>query len=491
VIKREHLAGGACQAPFNKEIKDMAQAVVSGIIRMLGDLLIQESVFLYGVSDQIELVKLQLHQMQCFLKDADSNKKKDERLKGWVKDIRDVAYETEDAIDTFLCQIALKQRKGVRVLKMFSEKPAEVLARHQLGEKISKIQTKLKIISEGRTTFGIENLGEEKNETRSVIRVSMNPDNDHDYDIVGFQDAKTNLISQLVATSSEQRRRVVSIVGQGGLGKTTLAQKIFSDNRIKEHFDVTIWLTISSDIKIADILKKAIQKLGSAVNKDVENDEEFLLEEMKHVLGNKRYLIVLDDVWTKDFFSLFARAIPDAGNGSRVLMTSRSFDVARRADPGNMPYKLQFLNDDESLKLLLGKAFPHQDGTSKLFIGEDLLDVAKQITKLCGGLPLALVVVGGLLSVKNPTYDDWNRVLRTINWQSDGTECMEILAMSYQDLPYPLKLCFLYLACFPEDYEIHKGPLTRMWIAEGFIQHDGRGEIEDEAELCLEELAQR
>jgi NB-ARC domain/Rx N-terminal domain len=467
----------------------MAEAVVSVLVYKLSDLLIGEAVFLNGLKDQIELVMLQLHQMQCFLKDADTKQNKDERVKGWVKHIRDIAYETEDAIDTFLGEIAPSQRKGAGIMKVFVRQPAELFARHKLGENICKIQAKLKIIFEGRLTFGIENLGGERRKLRSVVRGVLNPDKD-DYEIVGFKDEKRNLIDQLIASGSVQRRQVVSIVGQGGLGKTTLAQKIFNDNEIKTHFDVAIWLTISSEFKLVDILRKGLRKLGTAISKEKENDEEFLLEETKRVLGDKRYLVVLDDVWEKDFFALFRRALPDVGNGSRVLMTSRFLSAAVRADPGSTPHELRYLDERESLQLLLAKAFPH-NAVSICFTHNDVVGVAKQLARKCGGLPLALVVVGGLLSTKAPTYNDWNRVLQTIDWQSDGGECMQVLATSYQDLPYTLKQCFLYMACFPEDYDIHTATLIKMWIAEGFIKTEGRWTLEDASERYLEELTQR
>ncbi|KAJ4794010.1 hypothetical protein LUZ62_045256 [Rhynchospora pubera] len=369
----------------------MLPAVISGVVNKMGDLLIQEGMFLYGVRDQIELVKLQLHQMQCFLKDADSKQKKDERVKGWVQNIRGVAYETEDAIDTYLCEIAPTQWNGVGVFKKFALKPVELSARHRLGEKISMIQMKLKIISEGRTTFGIENLGDERSETKAVAKGAVNND---DCEIIGFQDAERSLMTQLVASVSDQRRRVVSIVGQGGLGKTTLARKIYNSKEVKEHFDITLWLTVSSDFKIIDILKEGIRKLRSVDHKEKESNEQFLLEEMKNILGAKRYLVVLDDVWGMNFYDMFRKALPDGYNSSRVLMTSRSSDVAKQADPGSMPYKLHFLNDDEGLKLLFSKAFPHESAASSCHVGLELIDVAKNIARLCGGLPLALVVVG-------------------------------------------------------------------------------------------------
>ncbi|XP_078175593.1 putative disease resistance RPP13-like protein 3 [Carex rostrata] len=153
------------------------------------------------------------------------------------------------------------------------------------------------------------------------------------------------------------------------------------------------------------------------------------------------------------------------------------------------PYKLNFLDDKESLDLLLKKALSYQE--SKEECPSDLHVLACELSKKCKGLPLALIVVGGILLNKECTYPVWNRVLQTMDWYTKGKDCMQVLAMSYEDMPYHLKACFLYLASFPEDYEISANRLIRMWVAEGFIPLEGRATMEEIAEDCLEELFQR
>ncbi|KAJ4794375.1 Disease resistance family protein [Rhynchospora pubera] len=464
----------------------MAEAAVSGIIIKLGDLLFGEVVFLYDVSNQMELVKLQLHQMQCFLKDAVSKQKKDERVKGWVRDIRDVAYETEDAIDEYLWVVARSRLKHVGFFEKCFRKPFEIYARHKLGKSICKIQIRLNIISQGRTIFGIKNLDDERSDRRPMLRGPWVPDDD-EYEIVGFKNNQRSIISQLIAGKRTPRRQIISIVGQGGLGKTTLAHKVYNSKEVKGYFDERIWLTVSIEFNLNVLLKKVLDKLGKPIHKETENDDEYLLVEVKLSLRQKRYLIVFDDVWTFESIDQFQKALPNDSNGSRVLMTSRFSNIAKRADLGSITHELQFLNEEESLQLLLAKAF--FPSTSN--ISDDLIELAKKLAKKCGGLPLALVLIGGLLSMRAPNYNDWYRVLQTMDWKSNCIECMKVLGTSYEDLPHSLKPCFLYFGCFPEDTDIGASALMRMWIAEGFIQSDGRGTLEDTAECYLEELIQR
>ena len=150
------------------------------------------------------------------------------------------------------------------------------------------------------------------------------------------------------------------------------------------------------------------------------------------------------------------------------------------------------LGEKESWELFLKKTFPF-GSTSAVVCPAELEDLGKKITEKCKGLPLAIVVSGGLLSRKEKTESSWKKILESMEWHlSQGPEsCLGILASSYSELPYFLKACFLYCGIFPEDCEIKAGKLIQMWIIEGFVQRRGEEMVEDVAEDYLEELIHR
>ncbi|KAJ4760912.1 Disease resistance protein (CC-NBS-LRR class) family protein [Rhynchospora pubera] len=409
----------------------MTEAIIAAAIKKLADVLIKEACSLHGVDGKISEVKLQLGQMQRFLKDANSKSKGgDERVKAWVSDVRSVAYETEDAIDKFLFEA---------IYLRFGFIPSRILARRTLGQKIYKIQAKLRIISESRTTFGIQEFSQDR--CQPSFKRHVLPDVDKD-DVVGLEDQKQEVIDLLLHRQDNQIRLVVTIVGPGGLGKTTLAQKVYSSSTVKSHFDLCLWITVSKDFNLVDILKKMHQKLAgyTEVKGETEGDKViYLLGEVNVLLKMKKYLIVLDDVWSEDVFIQLETGLVDIGNGNRVLMTIRFLNVANRADSTGV-YHLRFLNESKSLELFLKKALQTRDPSPEC--PDELLDLARKLVKRCDGLPLALIVLGGLLSIKPPTHRDWSRMVERLDWHIVGRECMEILATSYDDLPYFLKSCF-------------------------------------------------
>ena len=202
----------------------------------------------------------------------------------------------------------------------------------------------------------------------------------------------------------------------------------------------------------------------------------------------------MDDVWDREVWRIFGKHLPDEGNGSKVLITTRNREVADAADPdqANRAYELRFLNQEESWDLFLSKAIPIQN--ERIACTGRLEKLGRQMAAQCGGLPLALVVMGGLLSQKRRSIAEWKRVSRSMVWQDEGEGhfCMRILRLSYLDLPYHLKWCFLYLCAFPEDYQIESDRLMRLWIAEGFIEERGDTQtLEETAEIQLEKLVER
>lgn len=217
--------------------------------------------------------------------------------------------------------------------------------------------------------------------------------------------------------------------------------------------------------------------------------EEELVNKLHNVLAEKRYLVVLDDIWGMEVWDGLKHAFPRGKKmGSKIMLTTRSWEVASHADACSYHHELRPLTNDESFRLLCNKAFPGANG-----IPSELETIAREIVEKCCGLPLAVVVVGGLLSRKLKSSGEWARELRNIrgNLLEDQEKVARILALSYNDLPSPLKSCFLYLGLFPQGVNIQTKRLIRLWVAEGFLPQEGEETAEDVAQKYLKELIDR
>ncbi|KAJ4752102.1 Disease resistance protein RPP13 [Rhynchospora pubera] len=202
-----------------------------------------------------------------------------------------------------------------------------------------------------------------------------------------------------------------------------------------------------------------------------------------------RYLLVFDNVGHEEFWREIAKFLPDKKNGSRVIITTRLKNVAMMADKTYPPYELPPLNDDEILEIFLKNVDPknqHCSDTSPLH------SIAKQFAAYCKGLPLAVVVLSGLVATRPYNFHEWRKLSKTISWNVDGRACIDIIAKSsYENLPQAEKLCFLYLAAFPGGTLIDAKSLCRLWVSEDLIQPEERRTLEETAENILNDLVQR
>ncbi|KAL5998266.1 hypothetical protein ACLOJK_009205 [Asimina triloba] len=470
---------------------EMAESIVTLFLEKIAELVEQEASLLLGVGQQVRLLQGELEWIRSFLKDADEKRKDNERVKVWVGQIREIAYDAEDIIDTFILRI--EHRRQQQSWQRYVPSIKIVILRHRLRQKIEAINMRVERISANKSKYGIEGLqtGESSSsghEGFSLWKAKRAPLVE-EVDVVGFEDDAMALTRQL--TDGNGRRSVVSIVGMGGLGKTTLAKKIYNSTHVKRHFNFHSWVYVSQKYRIKELLFEITKSFMSLTKEQIDNlSVEDIRSELFAHLRNKKYLIVIDDIWSTEAWDGIEAALPEGMNGSRVMLTTRKKNVALHADECSIPHELRFLKDEECWELLCKKAFTRNVSRS---CPPDLEEFGRAIASRCGGLPLAVVVLGGLLSRKEKSPHEWGKVLKSITWQlrEGESQITRILALSYDDLPYYLKSCFLYLGVFLEDSEIRTITLFQLWIAEGFIHERGEEAMEEVAEDYLQELIQR
>ncbi|XP_058192290.1 putative late blight resistance protein homolog R1A-10 [Rhododendron vialii] len=308
--------------------------------------------------------------------------------------------------------------------------------------------------------------------------------------VVGFEEERKILMEQLHSNGEGGRLEIISIVGPPGGGKTTLAKEVYQDPLTLYAFQILAWVVVSQDYDknmkrdmLISILKSASQENHGEYEK---SSTDMLGEKVHKCLKGRKYLIVLDDIWSIEAWNDIKRSFPNECKGSKVLFTSRQL-VVQSNDDGCV-HRLAPLHESCSWELLQKKVFGMK------CCPPQLVDIGKQIAKKCEGLPLAIVAIAGILATKDKTLDVWEEVAKHLSSiiAKNQEGCMEILELSYNHLPLHLKACFVYIGGFPEDYQISVRELIWLWIAEGFIQKSERGKsLEAIAKDYLNDLINR
>ncbi|XP_049392153.1 disease resistance protein RPP13-like [Solanum stenotomum] len=467
----------------------MADAFVSFAVQKLGDFLIQQVSLRTSLRDKVTWLRNELLFIQSFLRDAELKQCGDLRVQQWVFEINSIANDAIAILETYSFE-AGKRASRLKACACICRKEKKF---YNVAEEIQSLKQRIMDISRKRDTYGITNINNNagdqgpSNQVTTLRRTTSYVD-DQDYIFVGFQDVVQTLLSELLKAGS--RRSVLTIYGMGGLGKTTLARNLYTSPDILNSFHTRAWICVSQEYNTMDLLRNIIKSVQGRTKETLdllermtEGDLEIYLRDL---LKQRKYLVVVDDVWQKEAWESLKRAFPDSKNGSRVIITTRKEDVAERADERGFVHKLRFLSQEESWDLFCRKLLDVQA------MVPEMESLAKDMVEKCRGLPLAIVVLSGLLSHKKG-LNEWQKVKDHLwkNIKEDKSiEISNILSLSYNDLSTALKQRFLYFGIFPEDEVVKADNIIRLWIAEGFIPR-GEERMEDMAEGFLNELIRR
>ncbi|XP_059440809.1 putative disease resistance RPP13-like protein 1 [Corylus avellana] len=254
----------------------------------------------------------------------------------------------------------------------------------------------------------------------------------------------------------------------GGIGKTTLAQLVYNDEKVQSSFEVKAWSCVSEDFNVDRVTKTILQSLIPASENCDGKDRNWLQVKLKEKLQGKKFLVVLDDLWNEKYhdWTILRAPFLAGASGSTIVITTRNERVS--STTGTIPaYYLQGLSNDACLAVFTQNAL----GASNFSAHTNLQDIGEKIVKRCKGLPLAAKTLGGLLRTTQ-VRDEWENVLMSKIWDipEERSGILPALMLSYHHLPSHLKRCFMYCSILPMDYEFEEQQLVLLWMAEGLIQ---------------------
>ncbi|CDP20204.1 unnamed protein product [Coffea canephora] len=300
--------------------------------------------------------------------------------------------------------------------------------------------------------------------------------------VIGLDREVSNITYEL--TTGTKRTLIMSIVGMGGQGKTTLAQTVYNHPAVVQHFQIRAWCTVSQVYQTRELFFEILRDVMVVSNRIYDMDDDGLAGVLYKCLKQKRYFIVLDDIWDSAALDALRRSFPDDNWGSRIMLTTRKGNVASR---GDWKTHIRYLNENESWHLLSRKAFGDTDLPYELRI------IGKNLVKHCGGVPLLIFIVAGVLEKNKRNLSYCVELLKHLSSYHllHGNVLLHALKIAYNSLPDHLKPCFLYLGEFPEDKEIPARKLFRLWITNGLIKETESKAPEDVAEEYLLEIVSR
>ncbi|WVZ50596.1 hypothetical protein U9M48_001837 [Paspalum notatum var. saurae] len=490
-----------------------SNAAVRTLVNKLGSLLSREYTLIHGVRDDIQYITDELGSMQAFLDRLKRVAEHDEQRQDWMKQVREVSYDIEDCVDGVRHRLGGQPRGSGKLhdIKKAWYLLTTLYARRCIAAEIGNLKNRAHHVSERRIRYGVVN-------PEKLQHSSTGPNDSQDHQVpppqlvgtkepVGLEDAMKDLekwFSNGSQQSTDDPRRFLAISGSGGLGKTTLAMTLYRRFGLGDTFQCRASVLASQKLNLSTVLRSLIKQFheqqSAASYKEIEEIEKLGEQDLKKKLADqlnkKRYLILIDDIWSVSAWEKVKEALPK-NKDSAIMVTTRFKSVSEACRRQNgRSYEHKPLVEENSYNLFLDSI----TGAAKDPLFARSIN-SSLIMKTCRGLPLAIIIVAGLMASKlksNPNssldtqLENLYGALTAVhavpgdNLTTEGVT--QIIEHCYKDLPAYLKTCFLYLSMFPKGCKISRKRLIRRWIAEGFIFEKNGKTVEEVAEDCFNEL---
>ncbi|PRQ58676.1 putative P-loop containing nucleoside triphosphate hydrolase [Rosa chinensis] len=435
----------------------MAEALVSVLLERLAtitmDKFLGELKMVTGVEEAVTTLTRNLKAIQAVLKNAEARQAVEADVGHWLNELKEVSHEMDNVLDEWSTQVLKQKMEGENVKKSVDR----LNNRRDIAVRIKKLDEKLALIDKEKQRFNFQN-----NTTRGP-KIPRKETTSFPSDKIFGREKENNIIlSKLLSESSQDCEvpLIIPIVGMGGMGKTTLSQLVYNDEKVKAHFDKRIWVCVSDPFNEVKIARAIVEGLDKDNTSKTSNSLQILMQCIHTLIQGKKFLLVLDDVWNPDHtqWEELVKPFRDGAMGSRVLVTTRNEEVATLMKATVHVIHIKQLSEEFCSSLFYYNAGIDIGGESKM-----LQDVGEKIVKKCNGLALAAKILGSLMREKK-TFKEWEDVLNSKLWELEDIEkqVFRPLLLSYNDLTQEIRNCLLYCVIFPKDYVYDRDNLVEL-----------------------------
>nr|UBY06901.1 NBS-LRR disease resistance protein [Dasypyrum villosum] len=423
-----------------------------------------------GVEEDLREVLRRVQLIQCCIYDAEKRRQKSLQCKGSKLLPDDSSSSSRKSASC----------KGLLVSSCF----CNIWSRHDVAVRIRSLNKKIENIANDKifSTSNSSTQPTQNGPTSKLIRSS----NLVEPNLVGKEIIhSTRKLVDLVLAHKEYKSYKLGIVGTGGVGKTTLAQKIYNDQKIKGSFEMHGWICVSQDYNEVTSLKEVLRNIG--VHHEQGETIAELQRKLAETIEGKSFFLVLDDVWHSNVSTDLLRPALHGTTAGVILATTRDDQIAKRIGADHT-HRVDLMSVEVGWELLWKSMNIDEEKEVQNFRNTGI-----EIVHKCGRLPLAIKVTASALASKDLTENEWKKYLgKYVGSQSMLLDEIEgALYLSYDELTHRLKQCFLYCALYAEDSIIERDKVTWLWIAEGFIEEQQGQLLEDIAVEYYHELIHR